>query len=262
MTKTDFHNSDDHLGKEIQIKCKGADLIEMDELLAFQGNLKSLSEEAYQSLKASILELGFSFPVSAWKNRNKILILDAHQRITALQRMRDEGYIVPKLPVVWVEAENETQAAKKVLAATSQYGEIQVDGLYNFMERFKLDIEEVKETFTFPEIDFESFKLTFYHNIENVVGIESPEPQPITILRHNNPLASSLPEEEWKGMPEFTQDDKGPFRTVIIHFFDQVGIDEFATLIKQKITDKTRMCWYPEIIIEKAADKRYGNHES
>lgn len=155
ITKPDY--SDDNLGKEIEIKCQGSDVIAIDELTAFQGNLKKLSESSYKRLKHSILTLGFSFPVSAWKYRNKVMILDAHQRVSALLRMREEGFVIPKLPVVWIEAKDQQEAARKVLAATSQYGEIQTDGLSRFMEEFKLEIPEIEESFRFPEINFDAF---------------------------------------------------------------------------------------------------------
>lgn len=68
--------------------------------------------------------------------------------------------------------------------------------------------------------------------------------------------------EEWKGMPEFTQEDKTAHKTVALHFHDQKAVEKFAKLIDQKITDKTRTIWYPTMIIEKAADKRYGRDKS
>ena len=65
------------------------------------------------------------------------------------------------------------------------------------------------------------------------------------------------PDAEWQGMPEFDQEDKTAFRTIPVHFKDQEGVDEFARLIAQKITDKPRYVWFPEIEIETYADKRY-----
>lgn len=154
--------NDDHLGQSVQIKCTGADLVPIDQFTDFQGKLKKLSEESYQRLKQSILSLGFSFPVAAWKYRNKNMVLDAHQRLATLRRMQEEGYIVPPLPVIWVEAKDQQEAARKVLAATSQFGEIQQDGLHNFMQEFKLEMPDVVSSFKFPEVDFDSFKAKFF----------------------------------------------------------------------------------------------------
>lgn len=180
VKNTKFHESDDNLGLAIEIKCQGSDIVELNELTEFQGKLKKLSEEAYQRLKQSIITLGFSFPIAAWKYRNKTMILDAHQRVAALKRMRQEGYMIPKLPIVLVEAKDPKEAARKVLAATSQYGEVQVDGLHSFMEEFKLSMPDLEDSFKFPEIDFDAFRHAFF---------DEPSP-PIIIGESNQPIES------------------------------------------------------------------------
>lgn len=224
--------------KAVRISCTAAGTVEIEKLTIFQGTLKSLSDLAYQRLRSSILDLGFSFPVMAWKLGKINYVLDATQRLTTLKKMRDEeGFTIPPLPVVWVEAANEKEAARKLLAAASQYGEVTPDGLFAYMERFKITSQDLGTTYQFPEIDLSSFKLTYF-----------PETTRVTFEAR----------KEWEGMPEFDHEDKQAFRSVVVHFHDQAGVDAFAKLTKQKFTDKTRMMWYPEIIIEKAADKRYG----
>lgn len=273
QTTLDQYNSDDHLGKEIEIKCEGAGVISIDECLNFQGPLKKLSLESYQRLKHSILTLGFSFPISIWKNKNKSFILDAHQRVDTLKRMRDEGYVIPMLPVIFVEAKNEKEAAKKVLAATSQYGEVQVDGLNTFMETFDLSIDDVKDAFTFPEIDIESFELTFYPQ-EILASQPAPNMPPVkTILRPANtpppfePIVRNqdtptdnafIESPEWKEMPEFKQQDKTGYRHVIVHFVDEKGVKEFFQRIGQKDTGNTKTVWFPPQDRMDTESKRYG----
>lgn len=66
-------------------------------------------------------------------------------------------------------------------------------------------------------------------------------------------------DELWQGMPEFEQDDKTAFQSIYIHFKNQEAITEFARLIQQSITLKTRSLWYPEIEIERYANKRYSD---
>ncbi len=65
------------------------------------------------------------------------------------------------------------------------------------------------------------------------------------------------PNEEWQGMPEFEQEDKTAYQTIHIHFKDKGAVEEFSELINQKITEKTRSIWFPEIKIETYADKAY-----
>jgi hypothetical protein len=269
--KTIKPTPEEYLGFQVQIKCTGADEVEIDQLQNFQGNLKKLSDESYERLKKSIMDLGFSFPVAAWKDRTKIFILDAHQRVDTLKRMRAEGFIVPKLPVVWVEAADKTEAAKKLLAATSQYGEIQVDALHSFMEEFKLGIHDVETSFKFPEVDFDSFKLTFYPEIAIVsepqidtspyvqnteVGVFAPAPKTPGFILSDVPPPT---EEQWKGMPEYKQDDKMPHRTVLVHFVDKAGAAAFFERIGQKDTGITKTIWYPPQERMDTESKRYGN---
>lgn len=149
--------------KTVRIACEGAAVIDINELTEFQGTLKTLNGDAYNKLRMSIIELGFSFPIHAWKNSGKTFILDAHQRVATLKRMRDEdGYIIPLLPVVWIEAANKKEAAKKLLAATSQYGEVTYSGLDEFIKTFDIDVKKLDMTFQFPEINIPRFENTFY----------------------------------------------------------------------------------------------------
>ena len=62
---------------------------------------------------------------------------------------------------------------------------------------------------------------------------------------------------EWEGMPEFEQKDKTAFRSLAVHFKDQQAVDAFAAATGQKITENTRYVWFPEIEIERYADKAY-----
>lgn len=149
--------------KTIRIACEGAALIDINDLSDFQGTLKTLNGEAYNRLRMSILELGFSFPIHAWKTKDKTYILDAHQRVATLKRMRDDdGYLIPPLPVVWIKAANKKEAAKKLLAATSQYGEVTYSGLDEFLKTFEIDVKKLDSTFQFPEINLDRFETTFY----------------------------------------------------------------------------------------------------
>lgn len=134
----------------------------MDELEVIQGNLKDLSEENYTKLKKEILELGFSSPIHVWLSSGKKFVLDGTQRTKTLKKMRTDGFFIPRLPIVEIEANDVKEAKKKVLALTSQYGEITSQGLYEFMAEADLQMPEVEDSFRFPEVDFESFKSNFF----------------------------------------------------------------------------------------------------
>lgn len=155
--------------KTIKIMCEGAELVDINNLLELQGDLKVLEDKEYEKLKKSILDLGFSFPVQAWKDGNKIYILDAHQRTRALKKMRDEeGYQIPLLPVAWIKAKDKREAAKKVLAATSQYGQVTNDGLHSFMNEFDLSLDQIKDFIKLPEIDMKAFENAYFPELNEV----------------------------------------------------------------------------------------------
>lgn len=223
----------------IQIKCKGADALYIDQIEPFQGNLKDLSEENYKKLKKEILELGFSEPVSVWAHNNKFLLLNGHQRHRALLQMKKEGFEIPKIPVSFVEAKDIKEAKKKVLALTSQYGEITKQGLYEFMNEAEISMPELSDSFRFPEINLDVFKLEFFDNGEVVEDLK----------------------KEWAGMPEFDHEDETAFKTLKIHFQDLKGIEDFSKLIGQPLTKDTRSVWYPEKEIKPVADLVYESEK-
>lgn len=54
-----------------------------------------------------------------------------------------------------------------------------------------------------------------------------------------------LAEEHWKDMPEFVQYKKEEFSKIIVRFESQEDLDNFAELIGQKLTPKTKSIWHP-----------------
>ena len=66
------------------------------------------------------------------------------------------------------------------------------------------------------------------------------------------------PAAEWKGMPEFDQQDKTAFRSIICHFKDSAAVDAFAQTVGQTITPNAKFIWYPEIEIAHVDLRRRG----
>ena len=64
--------------------------------------------------------------------------------------------------------------------------------------------------------------------------------------------------QHWKGMPEYKQDDNGPWKTVRIHFRNEEDYQEFAKLTgNTHLTKKTKSAWYPKLEITKNALLRW-----
>jgi len=141
------------MGETIRIECKGSATKDLSQLEDFQGDLKRLSKENANRLRNEIKTLGFSEPVSVWQHEGRCYILNGHQRVAVLRQMAAEGFEIPALPVSVVEATSIAEAKRKVLALTSQYGEITSDGLSSFLEDAQISLEEAMESFRFPEVD-------------------------------------------------------------------------------------------------------------
>jgi len=63
--------------------------------------------------------------------------------------------------------------------------------------------------------------------------------------------------EHWGGMPEYNHQDLEPWKTVLVNFRNRAERDDFASLIGQTVTDKTRSIWYPKADIERYVDKKF-----
>ena len=67
----------------------------------------------------------------------------------------------------------------------------------------------------------------------------------------------SDPLAEWAGMPEYRNEDKTAFRSILIHFKDQDAVDEFARLTEAQLTDKTKSTWFPHLPYHVVSDRSY-----
>ena len=76
--------------------------------------------------------------------------------------------------------------------------------------------------------------------------------------------AASSWKDEWKGMPEFVQEQVRPHATVILRFADAAAMEEFSKLIGQDITKGkvARGIWHPKLVagnVHMQSNKRYVN---
>jgi len=136
---------------EIKITCKGQKYLPIESLVDFQGELKALSGDDMEKLKKSIVEIGFSFPVYVWKN----YILDGHQRLLAVRDLLDDGHSIDNIPVVEIDADDETHAAKKLLILNSKYGKISEDGIIGFTDKYDIDLTGLKDILCYDDLDID-----------------------------------------------------------------------------------------------------------
>lgn len=130
------------MSEQIKISCTGTSSLELDELIQFQGDLKRLSSENLNKLKNSIIKRSFCSPIFIWENDGIYNIVDGTQRRTALMSLRNDGYHIPPLPVVFIQAENEKEARDKLLAVSSQYGNFDQEELESWLAELDDDVSE------------------------------------------------------------------------------------------------------------------------
>lgn len=157
--------------KQIKIACKVADFVPLSELCELQGDLKSLSHNQFAQLKNEILKTGFAFPIHIWRDADKTpWIVGGHQRVRVLRQLVQDGYQIDKVPVVEVEAKNLDAAKRRVLQDASQYGQIERQGLYEFMTSIDLGVDDLATSFHLPEVslDMDMFKQEFFIDTKKV----------------------------------------------------------------------------------------------
>lgn len=180
--------------KTIEIKCKGAAVLDISKIEPFQGDLKTLSKKDYDKLRKQILELGFSEPIGVWKDGESYKCISGHQRLRVLTELRNtEKYHVPEIPISIIEASSEFEAKKKILAMAAAFGEVTGQGLMEFASLNNIDLPTL-EDFRFPEIDMETWKQEFFDEIvetempELNSEEESPEMGQMTFLLHKDQI--------------------------------------------------------------------------
>lgn len=60
-------------------------------------------------------------------------------------------------------------------------------------------------------------------------------------------LGQSLEGDLYGGMPEFSNENQGAYKQLVVNFSDQAGLDEFARLVGQTINFKTTYIWFPKV---------------
>lgn len=131
--------------------------------------------------------------------------------------MKEDGYSVPQLPVVFIEATNLNHAKEKLAAAASQYGKFTEEGVASFFADMDFDIGAIE----IPFLDFSKV-------------IELDEGKTVEVAAHertiNDYKEAPLPDLSNADAPDFKQ------ITFIVHI-DQLKEIEKA-LSKAKNNEK------------------------
>lgn len=150
-----------NLENVIKITCDTKDKLKLDELTEFQGELKTRNDEHIRKMIDSIKKHGFSIPFFVWKHDGINHVLDGHGRLLALHTLDNRGFMIPPLPVVYVDCEDEKSARDLLLRINSQYGKMSAESVLEFIGDFDIDVTNfelpsgvIKFDEDLPDIDF------------------------------------------------------------------------------------------------------------
>jgi DNA modification methylase len=162
--------------KEILIACDVKDHETLENLEEIQGKLKTITPERLSELKGEITETGFAYPMHVWRRPgHKAMILGGHQRLKALQALQADGWGIPPIPVVVVFADNYEMAMRRVLQDVGQYGDVQSQGLFEFMGKAGLSFDDVSVAFKIPDFDMKLFGEAFFPDVPKGDLPDDPE---------------------------------------------------------------------------------------
>ena len=198
--------------RKIPVTCKGSKTIGIDELINFQGNLKTLGKEEEEKIRRSILKYGFFSPVFVWG----LSILDGHQRIFVVRQMLSEGYTIDQVPVVEIEARSSAEAAEKLLILNSRYSKITNEGLLDFSDQYGLQLSDL-------EINIDGLQLEEFDGIDEKSTLQDVSELDVAVGKRK------LGDENRKIRPVLYAKDIKDFERAIM----SVGVKNYADALME-----------------------------
>jgi hypothetical protein len=69
-------------------------------------------------------------------------------------------------------------------------------------------------------------------------------------------------EKEWKGMPEFSHEDRRAYHSILVNFECKEDFDKFREIISKSITKNTKSIYYPNSKLNKSSKYLYTDEPS
>jgi ParB-like chromosome segregation protein Spo0J len=223
------------------------------DLIRYSHNPRTHSEAQVAQIAASIAEFGFTNPVLI-DDQNTIIAGEG--RVLAAKKAK-----MTTVPCIVLTGLTDAQRAAYViadnrLALNAGWDERTLQAEFDRLVEQDYDFNLTG----FSEVEIAAL-LDDIENCMEEVATEVPTTQPESIgveeqstdvdaTQHETAQPETAqPEAQnaWQGMPDFSQPDGGPFRTLKVHFKDQTAVNAFAKLIGQKLTDRTKSVWHPQV---------------
>src|SRR5690606_10521606 len=141
-------------------------------------NFKEWIDGGDQKLLQSILKYQFIDPFKVWEHDGKLYCLDGKHRVLDLTKVKASGVEVPdELDATFIDCRDRSEAAELVLVYSSAYAKVTQQGLFDFVEKFNLDIPDLKGIIAIPDFSIERFEQNF--DVYNIDEEEEPLPDEI-----------------------------------------------------------------------------------
>ena len=199
------------------------ELQKLKDLIPYAENAKLHNQDQISKLAKSITEFGFNNPVLL---DSDLGIIAGHGRVLAAKELGLEN-----IPCIILGHLTETEK-KAYIIADNRLGEL--GGGWD-IELLKKIFGELSQLET--NLSDTGFDEAFIHMLEGEIVND--------------------PNKEWGGMPEYENNYIGPWQSIVVHFQTPDDAMEFAKLINQPITEKTKTFWFPEVAREGVKDQRY-----
>lgn len=200
----------------------------ISDLKRYPNNARYHSPEQVKQIAESIKTFGFNVPV----------LIDAKDGVIAGHGRLDAAELLAMKEVPAIKIVHLTEAEKRAFILADNKIALNSEWL---PDKLKAEIEALQE------IKFELAPLGFN------------QPELNAILKPGYIVRNA--QGEWSGMPDYNSEDKGAFRSIVVHFRDQAAVDDFVSKTGHKMLEKTRTLWHPEIEIETYVDKVYDDAE-
>jgi len=128
--------------KTIRIACDTKDSINWHDIKPLQGNYKKRTQEDVEKLCRKIIKRGIRFPSFISRIKGDIWAIDTHGRLLAYEKLEKDGYTVPLIPVVYIDAKDKAEAKQLLLECDSRYGKRDQQGFNEFVDDLVFESDE------------------------------------------------------------------------------------------------------------------------
>lgn len=125
-------------------------------------NFKEWFPEADEKLRQSLVKFQFIDPFKVWQDGDTIYCLDGKHRFLDLMHLVENGHNVPDLlPATFIDCYNINEAAELVLVYSSAYAKITQDGLFDFVNKFSIELPDLNDAINIPEFSMQRYEQKF-----------------------------------------------------------------------------------------------------